>query len=274
MAGQFFRRTPPTPPLSDISPALFRHQRFWQKIIAYRPILILAGIWVVLLAIALVAFENLLYTEKDPTQTKASAPETAITVYPHQRLESDRTQAASVPTDPATTEGDQPPEAETSPEVTDTPAISNELPQTGSVGISPWSLAALVVTCAAGCSLLSRQLQKPRRPRRPKKTKQVLLKRQFVRLQDIQGRPVRQSVVPHAPKRLATYSPDQPLVPPLRSEPLPQSSPLPVNMRPPTTDPVNVTVVPNDTQHPLDWPQDSLINTADVRRRRSLSSFM
>ncbi|MEL6383183.1 MAG: hypothetical protein AAFQ89_12180 [Cyanobacteria bacterium J06626_18] len=282
MAGQFFRGTPPpTPPLSDVSPALFRHQRFWQRVMVYRPILILAGIWVVLLAIALVAYENLLYTQKDPSQTQASAPETAITVYPHQRLERDRAQEDSVPPEP-TVEGEQSPATETSPQEANPAQASNNLPQTTIVGISPWSLVALVATCSVGCSLLSRQLQKPRRPRR-KNSKRVLPKRQLISMQTAQTRPVQGAAMPSAPKRLATYNPGQPVVPPvhpgpsLQSPPVsvkPQPAPISANMRPHAANPVNVTVVANDTQHPLDWPQDSLVNQADVRRRRSLSSFL
>ena len=225
MAGQFFRGNSSTPPpLSDISPALFRYQRFWQKVIVYRPILILAGIWIVLLASALVAYERLLYAEKDPSQTKTDTPETTIAVYPHQRIDGDRPQEASVADNPESSQSEQadvggqpdtPGTTATNTAAAEVIATSTELPQNSIFGVSPWALAVLVVTCAGGCSLLSRQLQRSRRPRRKAK-KRVLPQRQFVPLQNAQRQPVRQGGVSFAPKRLATYTPNQPIVPPLR----------------------------------------------------------
>ena len=246
----------------------------------YRPLLVLAGIWGVLLAISLVAYERLLYAEQDPTQ-KDTASTTEITVYPHQRLEGgndaggDNSQQSPLPTETA-----DEPFTTSEPDAEDTavaPETLNEAPQTSIIGISPLTLGALVVTCALGCSLLSRQLKAPPRPRR-KPQKRLLTKPQPAAARTVRGRPIRDAAVPSGPKRLATYDPNQPLMSPLPQQVKPQPAPAPVNKQTPAVSPavnsVDVTVVPDDAQHPLDWPEESLVNTADVRRRRSLSSFM
>ena len=275
MAGQFPKRpTPSASLLPEISPALFRHQRFWRKVAPYRPLFVLAGIWVVLLAISLVAYERLLYTEKDPTQRATDTAQTEITMYPHQRLEQEQAERqqtslpnASIPESPTVED----------PEVEDAAAETlSSIPPSTIVGLSPWTLGALVFTCALGCSLLSRQLQAPPRPCR-KPQKRLLTKRQplsSVPLRQVHGHPGRVAKAPSGPKRLATYNPNAPLVPPPPRQVRPQPSPPLANNPTPAVSSVDVTVVPDDAQHPLDWPEESLVNTADVRRRRSLSSFM
>ena len=273
MAGQFYRgKTVHPSSLPEVSPALFRYQRFWQRVSAYRPLLVLAGLWVVLLAIALAAYAHLLHTEKDPAQAESTPTE--ITVYPHQRLEDDPDQS-SADANPAS-ESNPASDASTAGTASPTPAseAANENSQTTVVGISPWSLGTLVVVCALGCSLLSRQLQTAPRPRR-KVQKRIVINRQPVLIKKEPGHAASKAAPPFVPKRLATYRPNQSFgMPQSQSRNPSQAAPAPPHRRSPAVDPVDVTVVPDDTQHPLDWPQDSLVNTADVRQRRSLSSFL
>jgi hypothetical protein len=35
-----------------------------------------------------------------------------------------------------------------------------------------------------------------------------------------------------------------------------------------------VTVIPAEASHPLDWQEESLADTMDIRKRRSLSSWL
>lgn len=264
MAGQSSKRPAPySHPLQDVSPELFQHSHVWAKLAVYRPLLILVGIWVVLLSIAVTAYEHLLYTQADAPQEQSSD----ITVYPHQRLAQQRPQSPSSPSPPQ----EEPPPQPRSPEdtVADTPAETAVETSSGSnAAISPWSLGAFVIICALGCSLLSRQLQAPLRPR----TKSLK------RPTKARHRPPRPSQPPRrtaaTPTRLAPYDPSHPLM--ASSSQTPVSSP---RQAPPQTPDAaaniaNVTVVPDDTQHPLDWPDDSLVNTVDMRHRRSLSSFL
>lgn len=284
MAGQFSKGPTSYPSsLPEVSPSLFRYQRFWQRLIAYRPLLMLAGLWVTLLAIAFVAYEHLLYAEQDMPQDRSAASE--VTVYPHQRSgDASSTDAA---TDTATPDNANGASSATSSAEAPAPTwddnasqSSNSVTVAPTNAIGPGSLAAMVTTCAIGCFLLNRQLQAPPRPRR--KSSKRLLK--TTPLMPSQARPrkvahaaAKQPIAkpiaqPSTPKQLVTYDPSQPLMPP----PMPPSKAASAPSRPaqPQAAPANSTVVPADTQHSLDWPQDSLVNTADVRQRRSLSSFL
>lgn len=63
---------PPAPASRRVSPALFRRQRLLMRMATYRPLAVLASIWVVLLAIALLAYGQLLRT--DPDSREQSTP--------------------------------------------------------------------------------------------------------------------------------------------------------------------------------------------------------
>ncbi|NER79163.1 MAG: hypothetical protein F6K42_06190 [Leptolyngbya sp. SIO1D8] len=275
MAGQFSRKPTPQPiPPAGISPTLFRHQQLWRKLAAYRPLLILAGIWVVLLTISMVAYEHLLHTTKDSPATDA-APE--ITVYPHQRLADEDNGTASTsqvsPDDASHASGQL--DAESSASDAETLDGLDEAPAPTATAISPGSLGLLVTICALGCLILSRQFQSPPRPRR-KSSKRILKHRQLLSSPPPVKRIVKDISPPSGPERLAPYDPTQPLV----TASLPHQQPSSTSSTPADSlqtfsqKNAEVTVVPDETQHPLDWPKDSLVNTADVRQRRSLSSFL
>jgi hypothetical protein len=130
---------------SAVSPNLFQHRRFWLRLAAYRPFLVLVGgFWVVMLAISILAYGRL---TSSGTQQRAEPR----TPYPHEQAQLD--QAALTAT----------PEAErTAPETT--PATDAEAPAPASPTVSPWSLGLLVALCAGGCFTLSHSLSTPRRP--------------------------------------------------------------------------------------------------------------
>jgi hypothetical protein len=269
-------RLPPRPsPRSlrepSLAPAVFRRQRFWMKLAAYRPLFILAGIWIVLLAIALLAYDQLLHTTRD--SQPAAPPSPPEEVYPHERLQGNSEAAPTAPSaeSAAPTSG----EGATSPQQGEAPLADQSATPTG--GISGKALAALVGTCALGSWLLTQQFKNPPRPRRQARpAKSVARKRrQPLPRAHVSPRPLPPAPAAVAPKRLAPYDPTQPLVPPRRVHP---KGPSPASPPPPRRSPAppaaEVTVVADEFEHPLDWPTDSLVNAADVRQRRSLSSYL
>jgi hypothetical protein len=199
------------------TPNLFRHRRFWLNLAAYRPLLVLGGMWLLIVAIALVAYGRLV-----DTGSRQPVPEA---VYPHQERATPETAAG------------------------DSPAVASEAAPTdtddalAAPGLSPWSISLMVVLCASGCWVLSRQMMMPPRQR------------------PAADRPRPQPLPPPAPRSPAPR--------------LPQSSP-----RPTASDgaaaPVAVQpqVLARQDHTSVDWPQESLVNTVDMRQRRSLSSFM
>ncbi len=252
----------PVPPSMRRSPAsvqhrLFRQQHLWRQLTAYRPLMVLGGIWLGLLAIALLAFGQL--THNAPDQPSAAAP---TTPYPHERVNGSSEESAAPVTSP---------EAQVT-----APAAIEETDVQSINGLSIWTMVALVASCASGCWLLSILLKMPRRPkkRRPQRSRVAKSDKRY-RLTASQRPPVaaplsasKDTPVATVPK-LETYNPDQPLVAssqPAKSPPSPPPTP--------ETPASEVTVVSAETQHQLDWPRDSLVNTADVRQQRSLSSFM
>ncbi|MGF1457589.1 MAG: hypothetical protein ACFBSG_01035 [Leptolyngbyaceae cyanobacterium] len=237
-------------------PAVFRQRRLWRRLVTYRPLIVLASIWIGLLAIALLAYSQLLQT---PLDSPSSAPTPAAEVYPHElQAGADTTDAAATDSPPAVINPATPPPA------------APEAPQ-----VSGWTLLVLVSSCAGGCCLLSLFLKAPRRPRRSAqrrsfaKSHRRLAPRRAV---------ISKTQAPASPRKLDVYNPQQPLVAKSESKPQAdsraQSAPMPQQPLPPTAQTSEVTIVSEQTEHRLDWPQDSLVNTSDVRQRRSLSSFM
>lgn len=281
MAGRLSQRSDTYPGIGqEVSPALFRHQRFWLKMATYRPLLILAGIWAVLLAIAIIAYGQLLQTNEESAHrnnSNANLPELAPAQPP---VESDASSLDSLPLDR--------PLSQSSGESSETlpSAPFTAMPETGEAAatitaLSPVSLLALVATCASGCLIIARQLQtEPRSPQRSRSRREATHPRKT-------DRPAPQSARKPTPAstklpKMAPYDPTQPLV---KTSPLPRDVPrghagkLMGDASVPSAaatqgTAANVTVVSDAVQHSLDWPQDSLVNTQDVRRQRSLSSFL
>lgn len=269
MSGRFPQRSlPPSRQLNGFSPALFRRQQLWTKMAVYRPLAVLAGIWVVLLAIALLAFGQLLHTDPDAREvaTPAETP-----VYPHERLtdggEGAEPSPGAAPQNRSVADGEK---------TADQPDLSASSSDKTDAGFNLLTLAALVGICALGSWVLSIRLKAPPKARRKKtKRQQALASPYLATSQNTRPSPVpSQPQRPIAPRKLAPYDPSQPLVkdgsqPP----PVPKRAAQPQGQSPENT-PSDVAVVAEDFQHRLDWPEDSLINTADVRQRRSLSSFL
>ncbi len=232
--------SPESPPYEPLSPGLFQHRRFWLNVAAYRPLLVLGALWLVLLAIAAGAYSRLIYAEDQ-------APQVAPPAQTSPPALADRTPADRTPADRAPV---APPRAE-SPQ-----ALSEETPVPSGQAVPAWSLAALVGTCALGCWVISRQAQAA--PRYPQAARRAAT-----------PPPVTPSSPPRSPQRLAPYRPDQPLTAPLTG-----ANPAPAVAAPSPPEAPTVAIVPEDTAHALDWPEGSLAHSLDVRQRRSLSSLL
>ncbi|MEO1094921.1 MAG: hypothetical protein AAFX01_08475 [Cyanobacteria bacterium J06638_28] len=273
MTGRLPQRSDAYPGIGqEVSPALFRHQRFWLKMATYRPLLILAGIWAVLLAIAIVAYSQLLQTAEESSGsrdadiglTESSAESSA---------ESDASSLDSLPLDrPLNEISGQSSEALPSEPFTEVPETLEA--STTITALSPVSLLALVATCAFGCLVIARQLQAA--PRSPQKGRSHREANRSKKVENPTPRatPKPASTSTELPK-MAPYDPTQPLAktPAQPTVPSVSSTQLRPNASPQQVT-AHTTVVSEAVQHSLDWPQDSLINTQDVRQQRSLSSFM
>ncbi|MBE9159685.1 hypothetical protein IQ265_23025 [Nodosilinea sp. LEGE 06152] len=272
-------RTPPAP-FSEAQDPTVTSGLFWARLLAYRPLFLLGGLWLALVCVSAIAYHGLMFNEPIEDATYSEAPLTVAEALP-----------PSLPT--AADTADAAPADATAPgPVTSAP-------------VALWALFSLVGLCGFGCFVLTQQIRASARPTKHKKTR---------------PRPVVKAPAPHPqPKRLAPYSPqrDGVVVPGHRiveaaAPPLPVPSPLvspqpPVAPRPPSpavarpvanrpqadprpkplenrsippTLPVaslpshNPAVVPNEADLALDWPEGSVAHALDVRQRRSLSSFM
>jgi len=147
--------------------------------------------------------------------------------------------------------------------VSDFPAVN---------GLSGSTLVALVGGCAGSFWLLAVLIKMPRRTkRRPAKRRMARQQQYRLAARDRRSKTIPAAAAPRpepetVPK-LDVYDPEQPLVAPTQRSP--QTAPPPTSVAEPV-----VTVVSDQLQHRLDWPHDSLVNTADVRQRRSLSSYL
>ena len=243
---------PPKHPLEEVSPALFRQRLFWLRLAAYRPVLIVVGLWLACLAIATVAYSRLIYTGKPAPPRAAQSPQpSAAQVYPHQ--DPTRTPSPSTTTPPSTepfTEGG-------------TPENATTVEGDGAI-VPSWSLVVLVSTCVLGCLMVSRQIQAPPRRRSPRVQRPAPTPRE--------AKPA--PAAPIGPKRLVPYTPGQPVVSAAVPSQPAQPSPPPAPAQPNDAQPAAVSVVAAEDAHPLDWPEGSLIHEADIRQTRSLSSFL
>ncbi len=292
------RRTPPQPFSQGQDPAV-TSGLFWARLVTYRPLFLLGGLWAVLVGLSAIAYQGLMFNE--PVEGYQEAPLTLVPALP------------SPDTDIAET-GD--------------PAAA--APQSGTVAL--WGLVSLVGLCSFGCFVLTQQIKASARPKR--KPKPAPRPRPVAKAPQPQGpkrlapySPQRDGVVvpgvrivesplpespppkslqiespqiespwgeaptqtpvaqrrPAPPKLKATQRqkmPGRPLdpralspQPPSRAgapaAPMHRPAPAPASGTPRPT-----TVVPDGADLSLDYPEGSVAHALDVRQRRSLSSFM
>ncbi|MFM7471951.1 MAG: hypothetical protein ACKO5P_10640 [Nodosilinea sp.] len=209
--------------------------------LTYRPFLLVGLFWVVLVAVAALAYHQLMHSPASSTFTELpQAPLTADPASP------EATAALMDPVQPREQRLAQP-----------TPTVLK--PNSAKSQLNPGWLLCFIGLCALGCFAISQQVQKPRR------------RRLYAR----GGGPRPRSP---APKRLSPYSPqrDRVIVPQAVSDVPPLSPPdRQQNSPPPIVDSLSTatTVVSDREDLPLDWPETSLAHSLDLRQRRSLSSL-
>jgi len=158
-----------------------------------------------------------------------------------------------------------------------------------------WLFGAIALSCTAGSIFVSKQLTRPERPQRlsrPKTATNNVTQTPYPkRRHKPAAKPKRSHSKRSQLKRLRPYSPsDSPLPLPSQSfsqayYPVSQASGGNHPARPPVSQPrlasppkapaeVPVTVVPAAEDHPLDWGQASLADTLDIRKQRSISSWL
>lgn len=145
-----------------------------------------------------------------------------------------------------------------------------------------WLFGAIALTCTAGSIVVSKQLGRPQTSASRRQTPAKV--------------PVKLSTTAHsphrrkAPQRLKPYAPTETPLPPATRRPVPAPKPVstaaivptsrmqqpyPAPQKPqPQPQQVAATIVPADENHPLDWGTASLADAVDLRKRRSLSSWM
>ncbi len=272
MAQHFSRqplRTPPQPFSEAQDPAL-TSGLFWSRLLTYRPLLLLGGLWIVFVCTSAIAYHWLMFNEPVEATTYAEAPLAIATAQPED--------LAPVP---------------------DLAVADVTEPQSATVTL--WGLFSLVGLCSFGCFVLTQQIKSSNRPKRKRahpgaKVLSAPRPSQPKRLTPYS--PQRDSlVVPGArvvealPQSIA---PGRPMGPPPRpttavphpvratsagTRARPQAAPYPpghpsARLAVPPPQPQAPVVVSDDTDLALDWPEGSVAHALDVRQRRSLSSFM
>lgn len=234
---------------------------FWVRLVTQRPFLLLGSFWLVIVCISAVSLHRLMVT--DPPEMSESAPPPAERVT----LEVSRNSPDPLDDGGALAEGSPEPSAE------------------GNSQRTLWGLGSLIGLCALGSWGISQRARSPRRPR-------VKAKGRTRR-----GKPKTVAKKPTGPKRLRPYSPLRDAVivdgaqavatPPSAAVGAPGqgqgSNPAPVRISeasnpgsPEGSDTAvhdSVVLAPEEA-HPLDWSEESLAHTLDLRQRRSLSSLM
>lgn len=274
-------RTSPQP-FSEVNAPTLTSDRFWVRLLTYRPLFLLGGLWLVLVCVSAIAYQGLMFNEPLEDTAQAEAPLTVVNTLPQTSPSVD----SSSSTDSSTS--------------TQAAAPADQTAQSGSMTL--WALLSLVGLCSFGCLALTQQIRASTRPAKRKKPRPRLATKTSITVRSAQ------------PKRLTPYSPqrDGVVVPGVRpiADSAPRRSPQPLPMRPqpsrdesrsvaalqpqrgakarpqanrpvqpqgPATAPVpsrHPAVVPREADLSLDWPEGSVAHALDVRQRRSLSSFM
>ncbi len=266
---------PPTapPPFSEAQDPALTSGLFWVRLLAYRPLFLLGGLWLALVCVSAIAYHGLMANEPAPDVAHRDAP-IAIAAPLPQDLE---------PVTAPDAGDKEPPNIE---------LASAETPQLGTVTL--WGLLSLVGLCAFGCFALTQQIKassrpkrkKPRpvakaapaRPSHPKRLTPYLPERDGVLV--LGARAVDAAAIPQAatpaafrPVKSASHpAAAQRLVPSAVAQTWPQ--PIPARLATSQAQSLTPAVVPESADLPLDWSEGSVAHALDMRQRRSLSSFM
>ncbi|MBE9109899.1 hypothetical protein IQ273_10820 [Nodosilinea sp. LEGE 07298] len=275
--AQYFSKQPlrtNPEPFSEVKDPALTSGLFWARLLTYRPLFLLGGLWLALVCVSAIAYHWLMFNEPIEDAAYSEAPLTVVDALP-QALPSASSRLPTGNTAPANAAA----------------PVSNASSRSGPVTL--WVLFSLVGLCGFGCFVLAQQIRASARPTKRKKPR---------------PRPVVKSaapVLPPQPKRLAPYSPQRdgfvvpgvriieapaprlslknsPVRPLSANEPQVVARAMPRPDRPSQPQVVaaalvpshHPAVVPDEADLSLDWPEGSVAHALDMRQRRSLSSFM
>jgi hypothetical protein len=267
MAQHFSGQPPHSPqPFSEARDPAVTSGLFWTRLLTYRPLFLLGGLWLTLVCVSAIAYHGLMFNEP----IEDVAPEAPLTVLP-------------VPADDAASAPEIVPVQEASPQP----------------GVALWGLLSLVGLCAFGSFALTQQIRASSRATKRKKARPRPVAKASVPVQPTHPR----RLAPYSPQRDGLVAPgvrlvETPVVRPPSSAPVParprvgavpqfravpqpgrfssgKAAPSPRPPAPiapvPTATPA---VVPSEADLPLDWSEGSVAHALDMRQRRSLSSLM
>ncbi|MBE9139419.1 hypothetical protein IQ254_19835 [Nodosilinea sp. LEGE 07088] len=265
MAQHVSRQSLPIPPqpFSESREPAVVSSLFWARLLAYRPLFLLGGLWVVLVFVAAIAYHGLMFNERVDSAPQETMPVAPLSVVaPPERV-------------------DLAPQVE--PAATETSHFS---------AVTLWGLVSLLGLCGFGCFVLTQQIKLSARPK-PKSAQPRLKAKSAASLRPPQPK----RLAPYSPERDSIVAPGARIVeslPDLRSVaapasrsaaqiPQPGTAPWPRRIkrsarRRPLASPAvpaqTPAVVPRQADLPLDWPEGSVAHALDMRQRRSLSSYM
>lgn len=282
--------------------------KFWAKLFRYRPLVLLGVFWLTLICISAVAYSRLMFSGV-PVNSSAGVPAPIQQSSPPPVIRPAPRSASGI--DLASPPALENSALEHRPDETEDAATA-EPQSTGSFWQRVGELASLVGLCALGSFLISQQAKRPPRPAK-KKTKKVKGGAKAARPPKPGSKPSPRPkrLAPYAPERdsvivpgamtiseppstldsngeAAGTPPASPKMPwvqsqnpgpinagaPHRGEPHPQPAMNANPMVPTPTESHNPDIVPDHEDHPLDWSEESIAHSLDLRHRRSLSSFM
>lgn len=239
---------------------------FWARLLTYRPLFLLGGLWFTLVCVSAIAYHGLMFNEpvEDP------APEAPLSVM--------AAPSDDLPSAPEVATGE-----ETEPRS----------------GLALWGLLSLVGLCAFGSFVLTQQIKASARPARRKKARPRPVAKAPAPLPP----PHPRRLAPYSPQRDGVVAPgarivEAPIVEPpvspappasrletpavakavakfrVVSKPPPGRSPQPSMPSVASVPTATSAVVPPEADLPLDWAESSVAHALDMRQRRSLSSLM
>ncbi len=270
MAQHFSGQPSPRPPqpFSEARDPAVTSGLFWSRLLTYRPLFLLGGLWLTLVCVSAIAYHGLMFNEPVEEVT----PETPLSVV-------------AAPADDVASAPEIVPGEEASPRS----------------GVALWGLLSLVGLCAFGSFVLTQQIKASSRGTKRRKARSRPIAKAPAPLQP----PHPKRLAPYSPQRDGVVAPGVRLVETPMVELPPSPAPMPArpravtvpNFKPvpqpgrwssfprgespqpssprvaplPTATPA---VVPPEADLPLDWSEGSVAHALDMRQRRSLSSLM
>ncbi|MEA5451094.1 hypothetical protein VB780_21120 [Leptolyngbya sp. CCNP1308] len=235
---------------------------FWARLLTYRPLFLLGGLWLTLVCVSAIAYHGLMFNE--PVEDAAAEAPLSVMAAPSDDL----------PSAPEVSTGE-----ETAPRS----------------GLALWGLLSLVGLCAFGSFVLTQQIKASARPAKRKKARP----RPIVKAPAPPQPPHPKRLAPYSPQRDGVVAPgarivETPMVEPPVGPAPPSGRPgtpavakfRVVSKSPPGRSPqpsvpsvasvptATPAVVPHEADLPLDWEEGSVAHALDMRQRRSLSSLM